>query len=120
MRLEWLPAGQFAGYYVAAARGFYKEADLDVTVKPGGPDIAPPQVLAANGADVDRRLDAQTRWPRRNQRAAGQHLADLQPVRDDADLQRGQRRRDAEDFKGKTLGVWFGGNSIRSSPGWRS
>ena len=52
VQLKWLPQAQFAGYYVAAAKGFYKDAGLDVTIKPGGPDIAPAQVLAANGADV--------------------------------------------------------------------
>ena len=43
---------QFAGYYVAAAKGFYKDAGLDVTILPGGPDINPQQVLAGGGADV--------------------------------------------------------------------
>ena len=52
VQLKWLPQAQFAGYYVAAAKGFYKDADLDVTIKPGGPDIAPAQVLAAKGADL--------------------------------------------------------------------
>ena len=52
VQLKWLPQAQFAGYYVAQAKGFYKEADLDVTIKPGGPDIAPAQVLAAKGADL--------------------------------------------------------------------
>ncbi|MBC7482287.1 MAG: ABC transporter substrate-binding protein, partial [Rhizobacter sp.] len=31
VQLKWLPQAQFAGYYVAAAKGFYKDADLDVT-----------------------------------------------------------------------------------------
>ena len=52
VQLKWVPQAQFAGYYVAAAKGFYKDAGLDVTIKPGGPDIAPTQVLAANGADI--------------------------------------------------------------------
>ncbi|EIM71602.1 hypothetical protein A33O_23710, partial [Nitratireductor aquibiodomus RA22] len=37
---------QFAGYYVAKDQGFYEEEDLNVEIKPGGPDIAPVQVLA--------------------------------------------------------------------------
>ena len=43
---------QFAGYYVALDKGFYKDAGLDVTIKAGGPDIAPAQVIAGGGADV--------------------------------------------------------------------
>jgi hypothetical protein len=32
---------QFAGYYVAAAKGYYKDVGLDVTINSGGPDTAP-------------------------------------------------------------------------------
>ncbi|MEO0682065.1 MAG: ABC transporter substrate-binding protein, partial [Pseudomonadota bacterium] len=46
LQLQWVTQAQFAGYYVALDKGFYEEEDLDVTIKPGGPDIAPPQVLA--------------------------------------------------------------------------
>ena len=52
LQLKWVTQAQFAGYYVAAAKGFYKDAGLDVTIKPGGPDINPQQVLAGGGADV--------------------------------------------------------------------
>lgn len=52
LQLKWVTQGQFAGYYVAEDQGFYDEVDLDVTIKPGGPDIAPPQVIAGGGADV--------------------------------------------------------------------
>src|ERR1700759_3766839 len=52
IQLKWVTQAQFAGYYVAKAKGYYKAADLDVTINPGGPDIAPPQVLAGGGADV--------------------------------------------------------------------
>lgn len=52
VQLKWLPQAQFAGYYVAQAKGYYKEAGLDVTIKPGGPDISPVQVIAGNQADV--------------------------------------------------------------------
>ena len=52
LQLKWVTQGQFAGYYVAKDKGFYDEEGLDVTIKPGGPDIAPPQVIAGGGADV--------------------------------------------------------------------
>ncbi|MBN9000484.1 MAG: ABC transporter substrate-binding protein [Rhizobiales bacterium] len=52
LQLKWIPQAQFAGYYVAKAKGFYDEVGLDVTINAGGPDIAPEQVIAANGADV--------------------------------------------------------------------
>ena len=52
LQLKWVTQAQFAGYYVALDKGFYEEEDLNVTIKPGGPDIAPTQVLAGGGADV--------------------------------------------------------------------
>ena len=32
---------QFAGYYAALEEGYYEDEGLDVTLKPGGPDITP-------------------------------------------------------------------------------
>ena len=52
LQLKWVTQAQFAGYYVAKDKGFYKAEGLDVTIKPGGPDVAPEQVLVGGGADV--------------------------------------------------------------------
>ncbi len=46
LQLKWVTQAQFAGYYVALDNGFYAEEGLDVEIKPGGPDIAPAQVIA--------------------------------------------------------------------------
>src|SRR3546814_15773913 len=54
IQLKWVTQAQFAGYYVAQDKGFYEAAGLDVTLKPGGPDIPPPQVIAGGGADCIR------------------------------------------------------------------
>jgi len=43
IQLKWVAQAQFAGYFVAKEKGFYKDAGLDVTIKPGGPDVAPPR-----------------------------------------------------------------------------
>jgi NitT/TauT family transport system substrate-binding protein len=63
LQLKWLPQAQFAGYYVAQAKGYYKAEGLDVTIKPGGPDIGPAQVIAGNGADVSW-TGCPRLWPR--------------------------------------------------------
>ena len=47
VQLKWVPQAQFAGYYAAAAKGYYKQFGLDVTLKPGGPDITPEQVVTS-------------------------------------------------------------------------
>ncbi len=52
LQLKWVTQAQFAGYYVAQAKGFYEAEGLTVTILPGGPDIAPSQVIAGGGADV--------------------------------------------------------------------
>ena len=52
IQLKWVTQTQFAGYYVAQDKGFYKEEGLNVTIKAGGPDIGPMSVLAGGGADV--------------------------------------------------------------------
>src|SRR5581483_609262 len=41
LQLKWVTQAQFAGYYAAAAQGYYKDAGLNVTIKVGGPNITP-------------------------------------------------------------------------------
>ena len=52
IQLLWVTQAQFAGYYVAKDKGFYKNVDLAVTIKPSGPSINTEQALAAGDADV--------------------------------------------------------------------
>lgn len=40
IQLKWLPQAQFMGYYVALDKGYYADAGLNVTIIPGGGDIA--------------------------------------------------------------------------------
>jgi NitT/TauT family transport system substrate-binding protein len=110
LQLKWVADAQFAGYYVAQAKGFYKEAGLDVTIKPGGPDIAPEQVIAAGGADVivdwmPAALAA---------REKGVPLVNIGQIFERSGLMLTCRKdtgiKSPADFKGKTLGVWFAGN----------
>jgi NitT/TauT family transport system substrate-binding protein len=50
LQLKWVPQAQFAGYYAASLKGFYKDAGLNVTLKNGGPNIIPEQVVASGQA----------------------------------------------------------------------
>ncbi len=112
LQLKWVTQAQFAGYYVALDKGFYEEEDLDVTIKPGGPDIAPTQVIAGGGADV------MVDWmpAALAAREKGLPLVNIaQPFKSSGMML--TCRKDAgvettEDFKGKTLGVWFFGNEF--------
>jgi NitT/TauT family transport system substrate-binding protein len=50
LQLKWVTQAQFAGYYAAVAKGYYKNAGLDVTLKVGGPDITPETVVLGGQA----------------------------------------------------------------------
>src|SRR5579859_2158699 len=52
LQLKWVPQAQFAGYYAALDLGYYKAAGLDVTLKNGGPNIIPEQVVASGHAQI--------------------------------------------------------------------
>src|SRR5581483_10395879 len=52
LQLKWVTQAQFAGYYAAAAQGYYKAAGLDVKIKVGGPNITPETVVVGGGADI--------------------------------------------------------------------
>ena len=51
LQLKWVTQAQFAGYYAAAAQGYYKAAGLNVKIKVGGPNITPEQVVLGGQAD---------------------------------------------------------------------
>ncbi len=51
LQLQWFTQAQFAGYFAAQAKGFYKEAGLDVEILEGGTDIVPQTQLAQGQAD---------------------------------------------------------------------
>lgn len=110
LQLKWVTQAQFAGYYAAAAKGFYKEAGLDVTILPGGPAIAPPEVLARGGADVivewmPAALAALERgWPLINIAQVFTRSGMMLTCRKETGI------RVPADLKGRTLGVWFAGN----------
>jgi NitT/TauT family transport system substrate-binding protein len=46
VRLKWFNQAQFAGFYVAKEKGYYKSAGLNVDIQPGGPDFPAVQMIA--------------------------------------------------------------------------
>jgi NitT/TauT family transport system substrate-binding protein len=110
LQLKWVTQAQFAGYYVAQDQGFYDAEGLDVTIKPGGPDVAPAQVIAGGGADVV--LDWMPSALATRER--GVNLVNIaQPFKSSGMMltcRKDTGIKSPADFKGKTLGVWFYGN----------
>ena len=52
LQLKWVTQSQFAGYYAAKSKGFYKAFGLDVNFKLGGPSITPEVVVASGQAQI--------------------------------------------------------------------
>lgn len=112
LQLKWVTQAQFAGYYVAKDKGFYEEEGLDVTILPGGPDIAPTQVIAGGGADVT------VEWmpAALAAREKGLPLVNIaQPFKSSGMMLtcwKDAGISSPEDLKNRTLGVWFFGNEF--------
>ena len=100
LQLKWVTQAQFAGYYAAKDKGFYKAEGLDVTIKPGGPDVAPEQVLAGGGADVVVDWMPAALGGAREGRRDGQYCATVQALRIGADLPRRHRHQEARGPQG--------------------
>lgn len=110
LQLQWVTQAQFAGYYVALEKGFYDNEGLNVTILPGGPDIAPPQVLAGGGADI------MLNWmpSALAAREKGLPVVNIAQPFTSSGLMltcwKDTGIETVEDFRGKTIGVWFFGN----------
>jgi len=50
---NWKAQAEHGGYYQAVATGIYEEHGLDVTIRPGGPQVNHPQLLAAGQIDFN-------------------------------------------------------------------
>jgi NitT/TauT family transport system substrate-binding protein len=110
LQLKWLPQAQFAGYYVAAAKGFYRRAGLAVEIVPGGPAITPSETLKSGRADVavdwlPAELVA---------REEGLPVVNFGQIFQGSSLGLTCRRdygiRRPQDLRGETVSVWFAGN----------
>jgi NitT/TauT family transport system substrate-binding protein len=110
IQLKWVTQAQFAGYYVAKDKGYYKEVGLDVSIKPGGPDIGPAQVMAGGGADVivDWMPSALA------SREKGVPLVNVSQTFQKSGLEltctKASGVKAPSDIAGRKIGVWFFGN----------
>jgi len=112
LQLQWFAQAQFAGYYAAKDKGFYKDACLDVTILEGGVDIVPQTQLAQGNADfaiswVPKALAS---------REQGAMITDVgQVFQKSGTLQvawADSGIKSAADFKGKKIGNWGFGNEF--------
>jgi len=107
-RPQWVPQSQFAGYYVAHERGFYRDQGIEIEMLDGGPDTNPMSEL------VKGQLEFGTTWlaPSMIMASQGADLVLLSQI-----IQRNglllvtlteKGYQSVEDLRGKRVGVWGG------------
>ena len=110
LQLQWLPQGQFAGYFAAVEQGYFEEEGLEVEIIPSGGDIVP-QTALANG-DVDYAIA----WVPKvlGSIEEGANLTDVAQIfQRSGTLQISWADSGIEsvaDFEGKKIGSWGFGN----------
>jgi NitT/TauT family transport system substrate-binding protein len=110
LQLKWVTQAQFAGYYAAAEQGYYEDEGLNVTIKPGGPDIVPEQVVLGGQAEfglnwLDNTLAT---------RDQGGEIINIAQVFTRSGMTevtwKDSGLDDIKELEGKKVGVWLGGN----------
>jgi NitT/TauT family transport system substrate-binding protein len=110
VQLKWVTQAQFAGYYAALEEGYYEEEGLDVTIRPGGPDIVPEQVVLGGQAEfglnwLDNTLAT---------RDQGGQIINIAQVFARSGMTEitwaDSGLEEIADLRGKKVGVWLGGN----------
>jgi NitT/TauT family transport system substrate-binding protein len=112
LQLKWVTQAQFAGYYAAKARGLYAAEGLDVTIRPGGPDIVPEQVVAGGGAQFG--IDwLPSLLSARDQGAPLVNIAQVFAASGMREIAfKSSGIKGAADLRGRKVAVWFGGNEF--------
>jgi NitT/TauT family transport system substrate-binding protein len=110
LQSKWVVQAQFAGYYAALDQGFYDDENLDVTIKPGGPDIVPEQVVLGGQAEFGINwLDSLLAT-----RDKGQDIVNIAQVFTRSGMTeitwKDSGLDSITDLRGKKVGVWLGGN----------
>jgi len=112
LQSKWVVQSQFAGYYVAKVKGYYKQAGLDVKIKIGGPTIIPEQVVLGGQAEFG------INWfpSLLANREAGQNLVNIgQVFARSGTTEVTFKSSGINTFKkmrGKKFGVWLFGNEF--------
>ncbi len=110
---KWFPQAQFAGYFVAQAKGFYEEEGLNVTILDGG-NVNPTVQVASGNCDFG------TDWIANMlvQRAQGLNVVQIAQIYQDSGYRmvalKDSGIEQFPDLAGRTVGVWGFGNEFVS------
>ena len=101
LQLKWVTQAQFAGYYAAKAKGYYAAQGLDVTIKVGGPNIVPEQVVAGGQAQFGIDWLSSLMLVARQGHRPRQHRPGVQQERPDADHLEGHGAQHGREDEGQ-------------------
>jgi NitT/TauT family transport system substrate-binding protein len=108
LQLQWVTQAQFAGYYVALDKGWYRAEGIDLTIHPGGPDLAPVDLVASGTHDFGTTLLADLSVAIQQ----GKPLVSIGQIQQANGLLLLARKSSGikvpNDFAGKRIGVWLG------------
>ncbi|MGI8886832.1 MAG: ABC transporter substrate-binding protein [Gaiellaceae bacterium] len=112
LQSKWVVQSQFAGYYAAKAKGYYKQVGLDVDIKAGGPDILPEQVVLGKQAEFGINWFPSTL----QQRDTGNDLVNIGQVYARSGTTEVTLKSSGintfKKMRGKKFGVWIFGNEF--------
>lgn len=109
LQLKWFPQAQFAGYFAAQAKGYFKSEGLEVTLIPAG-DGNPVNAVMSGAADFG------TTWITDFlvNREKGQKIVHIGQIFQKSGFTlvslASNNYKTVADLKGKKVGVWPGGN----------
>ncbi len=108
LQLQWVTQAQFAGYYVALDKGWYKDEGIDLTIIPGGPDQSSVDLVSAGTRDFGTSLLADLAVAVENKKP----VIGIAQVQQNNGLlllaKKSSGITGPKDFVGKKVGVWLG------------
>ena len=110
LQLQWFPQAQFAGYFAALDKGYYRDEGFDVTILPGAVEIVPATVVAGGQAEFGISWVPRMLAPRES---GTDGVVIGQIFQRSPTLQVSFKDRNItkpEDLKGKKVGSWGFGN----------
>lgn len=113
LQLQWFTQAQFAGYYVALEKGWYREEGLDLTIYQGGPDIVPVRLVSDGIMNFGTTLLADLAVSVQK----GNTVRSIAQIQQENGVRLLAKKKDGiykpEDFPGKKVGVWLGGWEVQ-------
>ncbi|MFZ4704986.1 MAG: ABC transporter substrate-binding protein [Bacteroidales bacterium] len=107
--LQWMPQAQFAGYYVAQEKGFYKDAGIEVEIEHPSAYIKATEMLASGKADLIS-FSLITAMAAKNQ---GLDIVNIGQISQHSAImfvaKKSKGITDLSQLKGKKVGIWKSG-----------